>query len=687
MAKNIEKNQSDAAQLHAEILQIAEENRKIIDHADDYRERWQTVFPDGTLLELCQEFECCPALIFVALDSIDGHNTPTAKEVSSVPIIAIDVESGKSQRFCSQADAIRTLGFSSAASATMINKAAKRNAIVFGYKWCYACLTMVERISLICSRLLSYGGIYKIEHKYNGKKYIGQTQVSFKARWNEHKNHYKRNKQYPLYKAFDQYGIENFQFSIIEILLDSSKESILHREEFYINFYSSQCKNGGLNFDRPKWNKKLDNDIEEAIFQDLLNGLSNSEIVDKYGISSGLCSHMRSGRRHRREGIDYPILSLQEKEYFNKYMIMYDLLMDVSFSFDEIAKIASLNERSVREMYNHHLPSKIADRFPYFQTAVFPERSIVKPRCNLDKNNIIVKYGQVRHSYGVRQCLYCNKDFEAISNKQKYCSPECANQAQRKAIRPSRDLLKQMIRKESFCAIARKYNVTDNSIRKWCKELGLPTSTFEIASYTDDEWEQEIWNDSTYEKRMCEIKSKPDYKNIIKQYLTTRNTQLTLCSNQIDMSRMSYTIDKYSLRKLTPNIYYYNTCCYLQSENIYFRSGIDAATWVFNNFPHDVIPSANPKSLSTRIGDFFRQGSSTATLTLPGLSTGSPATLTFTHIPEEEFYSIIQHHHVVSYAFDPKWRTIVEDPSLLPDFISLDDLPWVEEFKKFYGMD
>lgn len=109
-------------------------------------------------------------------------------------------------------------------------------------------------------------------------------------------------------------------------------------------------------------------------------------------------------------------------------------------------------------------------------------------------------------------------------------------------------------------------------------------------------------------------------------------------------------------------------------------SAKDAATWLFKNQY-----GANIEILRSKIAASFRSGVS-ATLTLPDPTTGSPATFTFAHVPEDEFYEVIQHHHVVSYAFDPKWASIIEDPSLLPDFVSLDELPWVAEFKEFYGM-
>ena len=60
----------------------------------------------------------------------------------------------------------------------------------------------------------------------------------------------------------------------------------------------------------------------------------------------------------------------------------------------------------------------------------------------------------------------------------------------RKIERPSRNDLKDLIRNLPFTTIAKKYNVTDNAIRKWCKVYNLPNKTREIKKYSDEEWGQ-----------------------------------------------------------------------------------------------------------------------------------------------------------------------------------------------------
>ena len=58
-------------------------------------------------------------------------------------------------------------------------------------------------------------GIYKITNKINGHSYIGQS-VNILKRWNKHRSFESSNAQYPLYRAFKKYGIDNFIFQIIE---------------------------------------------------------------------------------------------------------------------------------------------------------------------------------------------------------------------------------------------------------------------------------------------------------------------------------------------------------------------------------------------------------------------------------------------------------------------------------------
>jgi predicted nucleic acid-binding Zn ribbon protein len=46
---------------------------------------------------------------------------------------------------------------------------------------------------------------------------------------------------------------------------------------------------------------------------------------------------------------------------------------------------------------------------------------------------------------------------------------ECHNKKNRKVERPSYEQLKKEVKESSYCAVGRKYGVSDNAIRKWIK--------------------------------------------------------------------------------------------------------------------------------------------------------------------------------------------------------------------------
>lgn len=88
--------------------------------------------------------------------------------------------------------------------------------------------------------------IYKITNKINNKIYIGQTIRTLEERVKEHK----RKKNCSLYKAFNKYGIENFDFEIIEKC--NSTEEMNEKEIYWIKYYDclmpkgyNLCEGGG----------------------------------------------------------------------------------------------------------------------------------------------------------------------------------------------------------------------------------------------------------------------------------------------------------------------------------------------------------------------------------------------------------------------------------------------------------
>jgi group I intron endonuclease len=79
--------------------------------------------------------------------------------------------------------------------------------------------------------------IYAIVNITNGKRYVGST-IDFENRKIEHLRLLQINCHHSLYlqRAFNKYGIDNFEFNIIEFLDSNIKyEALINKEQYYIN--------------------------------------------------------------------------------------------------------------------------------------------------------------------------------------------------------------------------------------------------------------------------------------------------------------------------------------------------------------------------------------------------------------------------------------------------------------------
>lgn len=76
-------------------------------------------------------------------------------------------------------------------------------------------------------------GVYEIKNVKNGKRYIGSTKKSFDIRWEQHRKNLRKNNHINnhLQHAWNKYGEESFEFSVIEEFSDSVDDEKLSRVE------------------------------------------------------------------------------------------------------------------------------------------------------------------------------------------------------------------------------------------------------------------------------------------------------------------------------------------------------------------------------------------------------------------------------------------------------------------------
>lgn len=177
--------------------------------------------------------------------------------------------------------------------------------------------------------------IYKIENLINHKIYIGQTNNP-KRRFAEHRaKGYENNSHKILYYAFDKYGIDNFDFLVIEEVDDNDANN---REKYWISYYDSfengyNMTEGGdqppvsTGVNHPQCNHTIEEiQLVKQLLKDTKLSVKDIANLTHYNVSS--INRINLGELHYDENINYPIRKEQTK--INKTerarLIIQDLL-------------------------------------------------------------------------------------------------------------------------------------------------------------------------------------------------------------------------------------------------------------------------------------------------------------------------------------------------------------------------
>ena len=124
-------------------------------------------------------------------------------------------------------------------------------------------------------------GIYKITNKINGKSYIGLSS-NIEERFKKHRQMQGKK---VLYSAFQKYGIENFDFSIIELC---SFDLLSEREKYWIAYYDTY--NNGYNATLGgEGNCRINH---QDVIQDFLKTGSCKETAGNLGVTPHTVGHI-----------------------------------------------------------------------------------------------------------------------------------------------------------------------------------------------------------------------------------------------------------------------------------------------------------------------------------------------------------------------------------------------------------
>lgn len=93
----------------------------------------------------------------------------------------------------------------------------------------------------------------------------------------------------------------------------------------------------------------------------------------------------------------------------------------------------------------------------------------------LEKHYIVPKPGALLEKIGMLK--YCPSCGGQIGSEMRYCSADCSALGRRTVERPPADKLSEELKTMSMTKIGEKYGVSDNSVRKWAKSMGLELPT------------------------------------------------------------------------------------------------------------------------------------------------------------------------------------------------------------------
>lgn len=198
----------------------------------------------------------------------------------------------------------------------------------------------------------------------------------------------------PLYRAFKKYGLQNFEFKIIE---ECKKEKLNEREIYWIAYFNSF--HNGYNLtpggDGGSHYVKLSEQLVKNIIDDLsLTLLTGKDLAKKYNVNKDTISMINNGRLWRQDNTNYPI------------------------------------------------------------------RPASKP---------------------LNYCIDCGALINRASCRCKAC--ESKNRMKTRTVTITADELAKLLYETSFYAVGKKFNVTDNAVRKWCKHYNIPTHSKEFRAW------------------------------------------------------------------------------------------------------------------------------------------------------------------------------------------------------------
>lgn len=199
-------------------------------------------------------------------------------------------------------------------------------------------------------------GIYKITNKINGKCYIGQSN-DIERRWKEHKNSFSNpnasDYESKKSRAFRKYGIENFDFQVLE---ETCLEKLNDREIYWICYFNSVEKGYNTSYGGQEPNLRGENhsqaknskeNVDRLKYMLEHSNISYERLSEIFGISKSEISNINNGKNWFDSDLTYPLRKnglarIGENNGTSKFSDSEVVLMRQLYQFKTISEIQDL---------------------------------------------------------------------------------------------------------------------------------------------------------------------------------------------------------------------------------------------------------------------------------------------------------------------------------------------------------
>ena len=201
--------------------------------------------------------------------------------------------------------------------------------------------------------------IYCYTNKINGHTYVGQTNDPVR-RNREHEssafNEKSTGHNHLFHKKLREYGINGFDFEILEEIKDgATQQEVDEREIYWIEKKNSYVRNGcGYNLtlggsgNSTLEDRLLDNDQVLQLIECIKKGVSFAELSETYGLSVSYISMINHGTCFHQSNESYPLFKYYKSD--EDYSELIDLLLNSDLTLKAIAEKLGMGYSSVKKI-------------------------------------------------------------------------------------------------------------------------------------------------------------------------------------------------------------------------------------------------------------------------------------------------------------------------------------------------